>query len=414
MLFTCGSLAARSAPIAVRRERGPRRHFTVDIHCHVETPEAAALIKTSDRPPIENAMTFSNEATREVNRKQQQTIYLDLTSVEKRLKHMDRNGIDIQAISTAPGQYYYWAEPELARQTSRLINENIAQICHDHPDRFVGLATVPLQEPELAVRELERAVKELGMRGVEICTNVAGAELSEERFRPFFAKAEELDILIFMHPSGFTEGRRLSDHYFINVIGNPLDSTVAVHHLIFDGVLERYPRLKIVVAHGGGYLPAYSGRIDHGHRARPDAAASSPSARRAICGSSISTPSSSPITSSNTWRACGAATTSCSAPITPTTWRSPTPCPSSRAPISPAPTRPRSSAATPPASSSSSAPPPPRRRHARRRRPRRKSGNAEIRVSGIALVGHPWARPAGLGVAEPSRAMRKDGHLLRE
>jgi len=269
MLFSC-SAAARSAPVAVRRERGGRRHFTVDIHCHVETPEATSLIKSSERRPLEYAMIFSNEASREVNRKQQETIFPAITSVEKRLQHMDRNGIDIQAISTAPGQYYYWAEPELTHQTARLINENIAQICHDHPDRFVGLATVPLQEPELAVHELTRAVKELGLRGVEICTNVAGAELSEDRFRPFFAKAQELDILIFMHPSGFTDGQRLSDHYFINVIGNPLDSTVAVHHLIFGGVLDRYPRLKIVVAHGGGYLPAYSGRIDHAHGARSD------------------------------------------------------------------------------------------------------------------------------------------------
>ena len=102
---------------------------------------------------------------------------------------MDRTGIDIQAISTAPGQYYYWAEPELGRQTARLINENIAEICAEHPDRFVGLATVPLQAPEFAVAELERAVKELGLRGVEICTNVNGEELSAPRFRPFFAKA---------------------------------------------------------------------------------------------------------------------------------------------------------------------------------------------------------------------------------
>ena len=108
------------------------------------------------------------------------------------------------------------------------------------------------------------------MRGVEICTNVAGAELSDQRFRPFFAKAEELGILVFMHPNGFTEGRRLSEHYFINIIGNPLDSTVAVSHLIFGGVLDAYPKLKICVAHGGGFLPAYSGRSDHGHRARSD------------------------------------------------------------------------------------------------------------------------------------------------
>ena len=269
MLFSCSPAAAASGRVVGRRAgRGPKR-FTVDIHCHVETPEATDLVRGVSHAPESN-MVFSNEATRAVNRKQQEDIRTAITSVAARLEHMDRTGIDIQAVSTSPMQYYYWAEPELGRQTARLINENIARICGDHPDRFVGLATVPLQAPDLAVAELERAVKQLGMRGVEICTNVNGEELSAERFRPFFAKAEELGILIFMHPSGFTHGQRLSDHYFINVIGNPLDSTVAVHHLIFDGVLERYPGLKIVVAHGGGYLPAYSGRIDHAHGARPD------------------------------------------------------------------------------------------------------------------------------------------------
>ena len=268
MLFSC-SPARSQATVSGRTRRGGQRHFTVDIHCHVETPEAAALVAGVQHPP-EPAAQFANAASREVNRKQQESIHAELTSVETRLKIMDRSGIDIQAISTSPMQYYYWAEPELGRQTARLINENIAQICADHPDRFVGLATVPLQAPELAVAELERAVRTLGMRGVEICTNVGGEELSAEKFRPFFAKAQELDVLIFMHPSGFTQGQRLADHYFINVIGNPLDSTVAVHHLIFGGVLEAYPRLKIVVAHGGGYLPAYSGRIDHAHGARPD------------------------------------------------------------------------------------------------------------------------------------------------
>jgi aminocarboxymuconate-semialdehyde decarboxylase len=269
MLFTCNPAAARSGAVMVRRERGGRKHFAVDIHCHVETQEATDLVRGIPHPP-EAAMVFGNDATREVNRRQQENIHTAITSVEARLQHMDRTGIDIQAISTAPGQYYYWAEPDLGRQTARLINENIARICGDHPDRFVGLATVPLQAPEFAVTELERAVKQLGLRGVEICTNVNGEELSAQKFRPFFAKAQELGALIFMHPSGFTHGQRLSDHYFINVIGNPLDSTVAVHHLIFDGVLEAYPRLKIVVAHGGGFLPAYSGRIDHAHGARTD------------------------------------------------------------------------------------------------------------------------------------------------
>ncbi len=118
--------------------------------------------------------------------------------------------------------------------------------------------------------ELERLHKSLGLRGIEIATNVAGEDLSADRFRKIFAKAEELGLTIFMHPTGFTEARRFADHYFTNVIGNPLDTTVAVHHLIFGGVLEECPKLKLVLAHGGGYLPAYSGRIDHAASARPD------------------------------------------------------------------------------------------------------------------------------------------------
>jgi len=110
----------------------------------------------------------------------------------------------------------------------------------------------------------------LGFRGIEIMTHVAGEDLSEPRFRPIFARCEELGLVVFMHPDGFTGARRFHDHYFANVIGNPLDSTVALHHLIFGGVLEDCPGLKLVVAHGGGYLPAYSGRIDHAASARPD------------------------------------------------------------------------------------------------------------------------------------------------
>jgi aminocarboxymuconate-semialdehyde decarboxylase len=271
MLFSCSPAAPQGGPILARgTKRGARRRFTVDIHCHVETPEAAALVKDAFDPALEPLLHFANAETAAVSRQQQERIYGQLTSVATRLKDMDRAGIDIQAISPAPGQYYYWAEPGLARQTARLINERIAEIVTEHPDRFVGLGTVPMQAPELAIQELERAVKDLGLRGVEINTNVMGEELSAERFRRFFAKAQELDVLIFLHPSGFTEGRRLAQHYFINVIGNPLDSTVAVSHLIFGGVLAAYPRLKICVAHGGGFLAAYSGRMDHAHGARSD------------------------------------------------------------------------------------------------------------------------------------------------
>jgi aminocarboxymuconate-semialdehyde decarboxylase len=273
MLYTCGPAISRNAAVALKPTRASaamRKHFTVDIHCHVFTPAADDIVSHAYDPASDNTASFSNEATRAVNRRQMEDIRPLLGSVERRLADMDKMGIDVQAISTAPPQFYYWAAPELGREAARLINDRIAEIVHDHPDRFVGLATVPLQAPEFAVTELERAVKKLGFRGVEICTNVAGEELSSERFRKFFAKAEALDVLVFMHPNGFTQGQRLSEHYFTNVIGNPLDSTVAVSHLIFGGVLDAYPKLKICVAHGGGFLPAYAGRMDHAHAARSD------------------------------------------------------------------------------------------------------------------------------------------------
>jgi len=246
------------------------QRLTVDLHCHLYVPAAEKVVADAFDMETDFLFKFANEATREVNRKQAQKISGKLTSIETRLADMDEMGIDVQAISPVPLQYYYALDPDLGRTSARLINDRIAEIVAAHPDRFVGLCNVPMQDPDMAVAELVRATGELGMRGVEICTSVAGEELSNDRFRKFFAKAEELDVLIFMHPNGFSDGDRLRDHYFTNVIGNPLDSTVAVHHLIFGGVLDAYPKLKICVAHGGGYLPAYSGRIDHAHSTRED------------------------------------------------------------------------------------------------------------------------------------------------
>jgi aminocarboxymuconate-semialdehyde decarboxylase len=153
-----------------------------------------------------------------------------------------------------------------------MVNERIAEICGKWPERFVGMGTVPLQDSSLAVAELDHAVKKLGLRGVEINPSVNGMDLTDQRLNleKFFARAQELDIVVFMHPIGFTQGERLMDHYFNNVIGNPLETTVAASHLIFDGVMERYPKLKVVLPHGGGYLAHYWARMDHAWRARPD------------------------------------------------------------------------------------------------------------------------------------------------
>ena len=243
---------------------------TVDVHCHVHVPEAEEEAKPHFDPQAVPAIRFTNPESAAVNRQQNEERYTHLTNVDQRLFDMEEMGIDIQTIIPVPFQAFYSLPPEIGLKTAQIINERMAEVVQGRPDRFVAMGTVPMQETELAVSELQRCAGELDIRGIQVLTSVNGGELSDPRLDPFWAKAQELDMLIFLHPNGFTQGDRLCTHYFNNVIGNPLDTTVAVHHLIFDGVLDRYPDLKILVAHGGGYLPAYSGRIDHAHGARPD------------------------------------------------------------------------------------------------------------------------------------------------
>jgi aminocarboxymuconate-semialdehyde decarboxylase len=253
--------------IVKSRKRGSLK---VDIHCHYLNQEVAAKVAHLNPGQYEPSVCFANTMTREVNVKQMKDRAPMLTDVAVRLKHMDRMGIDIQAVSPAPNQTYYWTEPGMGQELARAVNERIARVVAGHPERFVGLGTVPLQDPGLAVGELEFAMKTLGLKGVEINPNVNGKDLTASGLDRFFAKAEQLGAVIFMHPIGFTQGERLMDHYFNNVIGNPLETTVAASHLIFDGVMERHPKLKVVLPHAGGYLAHYWARMDHAYRARPD------------------------------------------------------------------------------------------------------------------------------------------------
>jgi aminocarboxymuconate-semialdehyde decarboxylase len=270
MLFTCTPPGSRIPGRFPGPAHARGKWFTLDIHCHVRSAKAAELAESRAEVTRWFLEKAANEKSRAINRGNAERTRSQGNTPEQRIADMDLMGIDIQAISPAPRQTYYGADPDLGRALAQILNDEIAQICGQYPDRFTGLGTIPFQAPDLAIAELDRLHKSLGFRGIEIMTHVAGQDLSEPRFRPVWAKIEELGLLVFMHPDGFTEARRFHDHYFANVIGNPLDSTVAVHHLIFGGVLEDHPGLKIVVAHGGGYLPAYSGRIDHAAAARPD------------------------------------------------------------------------------------------------------------------------------------------------
>ena len=254
----------------VRNAKG--KFKVVDIHCHYLNPEVNRKTAHLNAAQYDPTVIFANELTNRTNVAQMRDRAPKLTGIDERLRDMDRMGVDIQAVCPAPYHYFYFTEPGYGAELAREVNEGIAQLVSLHPDRFIGMGSVPLQDPKLAVRELEYAVKKLGLRGVEINTNVNGMNLTDPRLglEKFFAKANDLGVVIFMHPLGYTQADRLTNHYFNNVIGNPLDTTVALSHLIFDGVIERHPKIKFIAAHGGGFLAHYWARMDHAWRARPD------------------------------------------------------------------------------------------------------------------------------------------------
>src|SRR6185503_16837067 len=210
MLFTCGPRSCAAARPAARKvvKRG-NKSLAVDLHCHVHTPEADDLAKQTKVPPPDPLVQHGSQRSADRQKALRHELDRKLTSIEQRLADMDKMGIDVQAISTSPGQYYYRLEPDLGRQTSRRINERLAEIVAGHPDRFVALGTLPMQEPQLAVQELEHCMKKLGFRGIEIGTNVRRAELSDERFEPWWNKARELGAVIFLQPSALTDKCRM-------------------------------------------------------------------------------------------------------------------------------------------------------------------------------------------------------------
>jgi aminocarboxymuconate-semialdehyde decarboxylase len=242
---------------------------TIDVHSHLAVGRAAAFVKPHLPPIASPLMAFADAATRALNRKQEADI-AERSSLGRRIADLDAMGLDVQIVEPPPPQCYYRLPLDIAVEAARLVNDGIAEFVGQRPDRLKGFGTVPMPDGREAARELERCAAGLGFKGVQILTNVDGRELSDPAFAPFWKKAEELAVLVVIHPDGFTEASRLSRFYLNNVVGNPLETTIALHYLIFDGVLERHPNLKILAVHGGGYLASYSGRIDHAWGARSD------------------------------------------------------------------------------------------------------------------------------------------------
>lgn len=263
-----------SNTIAARDTARPWR-FTVDLHCHTLLPAVEKLV--SDRPEkkIEPELMLKGMGAASVehnNRVMLPNAGPRLVDLELRLADMDVLDIDIQVISPSPTQYYYWADPDLARQSVSLQNEAIAAACEKYPKRLLGLGNIALQHPELAVEQLTSAIKDQGLKGIEVSTSVNGLELADRKFDPVWAKAEELGAVVFIHPFGTSLGQRVDNYYLSNTIGQPLETTIALSNLIFGGTLDRNPGLKIVAAHSGGYLPYAIGRSNHAFQVRPEAA----------------------------------------------------------------------------------------------------------------------------------------------
>lgn len=246
------------------------KDLVVDIHCHLNVKAADAIVQAKYPGPPPGIHEFSSAKSNEVNKAQFCTIGATLNNIDLRIKEMDELGVDVQVISPNPGQYFYYTDSETGLAAAQAVNNGIADAVASNPERFVGMGTVPMQNIDLAITEMKRCALDLDLRGIEISTNVNGKDLHDDELQPFFAAAEALGILLFIHPLGFTHANRMKEYYFNNLIGNPLESTLAVGHLIFGGVLDRFPGLKICVAHGGGYIPGYWGRMDHGWRARGD------------------------------------------------------------------------------------------------------------------------------------------------
>jgi aminocarboxymuconate-semialdehyde decarboxylase len=246
---TTGGPGASTQPGRREVTVGGRRVRVIDVHCHAVIPEAHEMLGLAP-------MGQRGPGIDEVG--------------ERRIREMDEQGIDVEAISINPA--WYRAERDLAVEVVRIQNERLAEYCASYPDRFVAFASVSLQFPELAVEQLDHAVKQLGLRGAAVGASVAGEEFANPKFHPFWAKAEELGVLIFIHPQSTPElsNRFQGNGWLSNTIGNPLDTTIALSHLIFEGTLNRFPGLKLCSAHGGGYLPSYAARSDNSLRVAPD------------------------------------------------------------------------------------------------------------------------------------------------
>jgi aminocarboxymuconate-semialdehyde decarboxylase len=244
--------------------------FSIDIHTHI-LPENipnwkekfgyGGFIHLEHHKPCCARMMMDDKFFREIED--------NCWSPEARIKECKHHHVDVQVLSTVPVMFSYWAKPEDCLEISKFLNGHIAEICHRYPKRFIGLGTIPMQAPELAIKELERC-KEIGLKGIQIGSHVNEWNLNDANLFPIFEACQQLDMAVFVHPWDMMGQEKMQRYWLPWLVGMPAETSLAICSMIFGGIFEKLPKLRVAFAHGGGSFPATIGRIEHGFNCRPD------------------------------------------------------------------------------------------------------------------------------------------------
>jgi len=250
-------------------KQGGHSRCVIDFHAHLMLPEIYAITGPHSMFVKSNTDPTMSEAARRGVREREAVLVARMSDVTERIAHMDAMGVDMQVLSSSLVQLStYWAEPQESLRMERMLNDRMAAVVAANPKRLIGLGGVPLAAPALAVAELTRCMGELGLAGVGISTTARQMELGDAALRPFWEKAEELGAVVYIHPAGNT-GARFAKWYLWNSIGQAFEEAMAIASLMYEGILDAFPQLKICISHGGGYMPYYMGRIARNYVEKP-------------------------------------------------------------------------------------------------------------------------------------------------